>query len=261
MIMRLREGEKVRLDGVVALVTGASRGIGEAAAEAFARAGAHVALAARDAGALGMVAERLRAYGVEALPVPTDVGDPESVATLHARIMEHFGRLDAAFNNAAGDRRPPTPLAEVAVDDFDAACRVNLRGTFLCMKAEIPLMLRGGGGVVVNMASTAGVRGHAGLAAYAATKHAIVALSEVAALDYGARGVRVNVIAPGTIETHRVGRMPQDIRHQMQSGIPLARFGTPAEVANAVVWLCSEHASYVSGATLVIDGGRIAGGA
>jgi NAD(P)-dependent dehydrogenase (short-subunit alcohol dehydrogenase family) len=250
-----------RLAGKVAIITGASRGIGEAVAEAFAAAGARLVLAARDQRALDALAARLREAGAEAVAVATDVSDPASVARLHAQADDAFGRLDVAFNNAAGGGHRPMPLADVAVEDFDAAYAVNLRGTFCCLKQQIPRMVRSGGGAIVNMSSTAGVAALEGLAAYATTKRGIIALTRVAALDYAAQGVRVNAIAPGTIDTYKLARIPAEKRDWMRARIPMGRLGTPAEVADVVVWLCSDHASYVTGATITADGGRLAGGA
>jgi NAD(P)-dependent dehydrogenase (short-subunit alcohol dehydrogenase family) len=247
------------LEGRVALVTGASRGIGAAVARAFAAGGAAVALAARDEGALGAVADQISAAGGRALAVPTDVSDPEAVAALVARTVDAFGRLDAACNNAAGGGHRPTPLAEVAVDDFDSAFAVNLRGTFLCMKHEIPAMVANGGGAIVNMSSTAGIQAVGGLAAYVATKHGLAGLTKVAALDYAALGVRVNAVAPGPILTDHLARAGEDAQQAAGMAMPMRRVGRVEEVAAAVVWLCSEEASFVTGATLTIDGGKLAG--
>jgi len=249
------------LAGKVAVLTGASRGIGEATAEAFVAAGARVVLAARDAQALEALAARLRARGADALAVATDVTDPDAVARLHEAAMAKFGRIDVAFNNAAGGGHRPAPLADVSLEEFESAYRVNLRGTFLCMKHQIPLMLQNGGGAIVNMSSTAGVRGLAGLTAYSTTKHGIVGLTRVAALDYADRNVRVNVLAPGTIDTYKLAQVPPERREWMRARIPAGRLGTPKEIADAVVWLASDQAAYITGATIVIDGGRLAGGA
>ncbi|HZQ34655.1 MAG TPA: glucose 1-dehydrogenase [Dehalococcoidia bacterium] len=266
MTASLRSGAREpRLNGLfsgkVAIVTGASRGIGAATARAFAAAGARVVLAARDAAALAGVAREVTAAGGEAIPVPTDVGDPDAVERLVNAAVEAFGRVDAAFNNAAGGGHPPTPLAEVAVEDFDGAFRVNLRGVFLCMKYEIPAMLAGGGGAIVNMASTAGVRGVPGLAAYGATKHGIVGLTRVAALDYAQQGVRVNAVAPGPILSERLAAIPEARREPIKRSVPMQRIGRPEEVAAAVVWLCSNQASFITGETVAVDGGRLAAGA
>jgi NAD(P)-dependent dehydrogenase (short-subunit alcohol dehydrogenase family) len=248
------------LTGKVAIVTGASRGIGAAAARTFAAAGATVVLAARDEHALGAVAQDISASGGRALAVPTDVGDPASVERLVAQTLDAYGRLDAAFNNA-GDGHMPTPLADVAVDDFDRAVRVNLRGVFLCMKCEIPAMLKSGGGAIVNMSSTAGLRGVRGIASYVAGKHGIIGLTKVAALDYATRNIRVNAVAPGPILTDRLAALEERGRQQVASAVPMGRLGRPQEVAATVAWLLSDHASFISGETISIDGGRLAAGA
>jgi NAD(P)-dependent dehydrogenase (short-subunit alcohol dehydrogenase family) len=248
------------LEAKVAIITGASRGIGAAAARAFAEAGAAVVVAARDEHALASIAKDIIAAGGQALAVPTDVGDPGSVERLVERAVDAYGRLDAAFNNA-GDGHPPRPLAEVPVEDFDLAVQVNLRGVFLSMKYEIPAMVASGGGAIVNMSSTAGLRGVEGIAGYVAAKHGIVGLTKSAALDYGKHGIRVNAVAPGSILTHRLAQLDEEKREQIGSLIPVNRIGTVEEVAATAVWLCSGPASFISGATIPIDGGKLARGA
>jgi NAD(P)-dependent dehydrogenase (short-subunit alcohol dehydrogenase family) len=247
------------LEHRVALITGASRGIGASAAEAFARAGAHVVLAARDEAALERVAAAIRTAGGQALVVPTDVGDAAAVEHLIGRTVGELGRLDAAFNNAGGSGHLPTPLAEVNVDDFDATIQTNLRGVFLCMQHEIRAMLRTGGGAIVNVSSTAGLSGVRGLAAYAASKHGVIGLTKSAALDYAAQGIRVNAIAPGPIMNDRIRQVPEAHRAPIAAAVPMGRIGQPGEVAATAVWLCSDHASFITGATLSVDGGRMAG--
>jgi NAD(P)-dependent dehydrogenase (short-subunit alcohol dehydrogenase family) len=248
------------LAGKVAIITGASRGIGAAAARTFAMAGATVVLAARDKQALAAVAEDIVASGGQALAVPTDVGNPASVERLVAQTLDAYGRLDAAFNNA-GDGHMPTPLADVAVDDFDRAVRVNLRGVFLCMKYEIPAMLESGGGAIVNMSSTAGLNGVRGIAGYVAAKHGIIGLTKVAALDYAARNIRVNAVAPGPIRTDRISQLGDAAREPIVRAVPLGRIGRPEEVGALAAWLCSDQAGFITGATIPIDGGRLSGAA
>ncbi|MCW3048944.1 MAG: family NAD(P)-dependent oxidoreductase [Solirubrobacterales bacterium] len=248
-----------RLDGKVAIVTGASRGIGAATARALAAAGASVALAARDVDALERVAGEVRAAGGRALAVPTDIRQPAAVEELVGRTVAEFGGLDIAFNNAAGGGHPPTPLTDVAVEDFDSALAINLRGTFLCVKYEIPAMLDGGGGAIVNMASTAGLEAVGGLAAYVSSKHGIVGLTKVAALEYAARGVRVNVVAPGPILTEQLVRAGEVARQGAAQAVPMRRVGEPEEVAATVAWLCGDAASFITGAVVPIDGGKMAG--
>jgi NAD(P)-dependent dehydrogenase (short-subunit alcohol dehydrogenase family) len=248
------------LAGKVAIITGASRGIGAAAARAFAQAGARVVLAARDERAMDEVAQQIVSAGGQALVVPTDAGEAAAVEHLVQQTVATFGRLDAAFNNA-GDGHRPTPLADVAVEDFDRVVRVNLRGIFLAMKYEITAMLAGGGGAIVNMSSTAGQRGVRGIASYVASKHGIIGLTRAAALDYAEQNVRINAVAPGPILTDRLRNIPADGREQAARAVPLHRLGRPEEVAAVAAWLCSDMASFITGATLPIDGGRLASGA
>ncbi len=248
------------LGGKVAIVTGASRGIGAAAARAFAEAGAIVVLAARTAEAIAAIAEEINAAGARALAIPTDVTDPESVKRLVEKTVTTFGRLDVAFNNA-GAGHMPTPLAEISFEDFEVGLKANLYGAFLGMKFEIPAMLAAGGGAIVNMSSTAGLQGAPGMGPYAAGKHGVVALTKSAALDYGKSNIRVNALAPGPIVNEQMSRLPEDRLQQIARFIPLGRLGRTEEVARAAVWLCSDDASFITGAVLSIDGGRLAGGA
>jgi NAD(P)-dependent dehydrogenase (short-subunit alcohol dehydrogenase family) len=244
--------------GKVVLVAGASRGIGAATAQAFARAGAKVVLAARDKHALESIANSIREVGGEALLVPCDVGDAPSVERLVGQTMSTFGRLDAAFNNAT-DGPMPTPLADIDPADFDRGIRTNIRGTFLGMKYQIPAMLRSGAGAIVNMASGAGVSGVSNLAAYVAAKAGIIGLTKVAALDYADQGIRVNVLAPGPILTYHLERAGEEAQRQAGLSTPMRRLGRVEEVAATVLWLCSDQASFITGATVPIDGGQSAG--
>ena len=244
--------------GKVALIAGASKGIGAVTAQAFARAGAAVVLAARDEQALTAVADGIRADGGRALAVRADVGDAESMEHLVTRTLEEFGRLDAAFNNAT-DGPMPAPLAEIEPEGFDRAIRANIRGTFLGMKYQIPAMLRNGGGAIVNMASLAGTQGVANLAGYVAGKAGIIGLTKVAALDYADQGVRVNVVAPGPILTYHLEAAGEEAQRLAGQSTPMQRVGQSREVADTVLWLCSEQSSFITGATIPIDGGQAAG--
>ena len=243
----------------VLIVTGASHGIGAAAARLFSRSGASVVLAAREEQALQTVAADIDSEGKQALAVPTDVTDAAAVERLVASALERYGRLDGAFNNAGSGQRP-TPLAELAPEDFDGVLDVNLRGVFLCMRAELKQLVSGG--AIVNMTSTAGLSGAPGMAGYSAAKHGVVGLTETAALDYGPKGIRVNAVAPGPILTERgIGTAPAGVQEQVAQRLPIKRLGTPEEVAHAAAWLLTDASSFVNGATLSIDGGKLAGSA
>jgi NAD(P)-dependent dehydrogenase (short-subunit alcohol dehydrogenase family) len=246
------------MQGRVALVAGASKGIGAATAEAFADAGASVVLAARDQAALEAVARRIEARGGQAIAVAADVADADSMRSLVEATLAAYGRLDAAFNNAAAGPRP-APLADIDPDEFDRGIATNIRGTFLGMKFQIPAMLRDGGGAIVNMASTAGVNGVANLAAYVAGKAGIVGLTKVAALDYADQGIRVNAVAPGPILTHHLEAAGPEAQRQAGRSTPMRRTGSPAEVARTVLWLCSAESSFITGAVVPVDGGQLAG--
>jgi NAD(P)-dependent dehydrogenase (short-subunit alcohol dehydrogenase family) len=248
-----------RLDGKVALVIGASRGIGAAVARTFSRAGAAVVLAARDEAALERVADELRGEGGQALVVRTDVGVERDVAGLVDHVMDRFGRLDVACNNAAGGGHGPTRFAEVPVEAFDSGIAVTLRGVFLSLKYELPAMLQTGGGVIVNLSSTAGLQGVGGLATYVSAKHGLEGLTKVAALDYADHGIRVNAIAPGPILTDQLARAGAKAQQAAAAAMPMQRIGQPEDVAAAAVWLCSDAAAFITGTTLVLDGGKLAG--
>lgn len=243
----------------VALVTGASRGIGAATARRFAQDGASVALAARAEEDLDTLVAEITEAGGTAVSVRTDIGDPDAVEQMVTRTLEAFGRLDFAINNAAGGGHPPTPLPEVDIEQFESAVAINLRGTFLCMKHEIPAILESGGGAIVNMTSTAGLEGVAGLAAYVSTKHAIVGLTKVAALEFASRGLRVNAVAPGPILTEQLERAGAAGQQSAAKALPIGRLGRPEEVAATIAWLCGEDASFMTGAVLPVDGGKLSG--
>jgi NAD(P)-dependent dehydrogenase (short-subunit alcohol dehydrogenase family) len=250
---------RIALDGQVALVTGASRGIGASCARAFGRAGASVVLAARNEVALQDLATEIERAGGAAFVVPTDVSDAKAVERLIERTMERFGRLDMACNNAAGGGQAPTRMADLPIEAFDSALAVTLRSVFLSLKYEIRAMLESGGGAIVNMGSTAGNEAVGGLAGYVSAKHGVVGLTRCAAIEYADVGVRVNALAPGPILTETLRQAGPEMQQRAAQALPMRRIGQPEEVADAVVWLCSSAASFITGATIPIDGGKLAG--
>ena len=248
---------KPSFEGKVALVAGASRGIGAVTARAFADAGASVVISARDGKALDSVAKSIESAGGRVLSLSVDVSDATAVERLVQQTLNHFGRLDMAFNNAT-DGPVPAPLAEIDPADFDRGIRTNIRGTFLGMKYQIPAMVQSGGGAIVNMASVAGLYGIANLGAYVAGKSGIIGLTRVAALDYADQGIRINVVAPGPVLTHHLEKAGAEAQHQAAAATPMRRIGRAEEVA-AVLWLCSNQASFITGATVPVDGGQFDG--
>jgi NAD(P)-dependent dehydrogenase (short-subunit alcohol dehydrogenase family) len=253
-------GRSGALSGRVAFVLGASRGIGAGAAHALAAAGAKVVAVARDEQALSAVVNRIRSEGGEAVAFPADAEDAAQVQAAVEAAAKTYGHLDIAFNNAGSGHRP-TPFADLTLEDFDRSIGVNLRGLLVAMKHELTAMLAGGRGAIVNMSSTAGVSGVRGMGAYCATKHAIVGATKSAALDYAGKGIRVNAVAPGPILTDRIRALSEAHRAPILAAVPLGRVGTVEEVAATVVWLCSDAASFITGAVIPIDGGRLAAGA
>jgi NAD(P)-dependent dehydrogenase (short-subunit alcohol dehydrogenase family) len=251
--------DKGQFTGKVAFVTGAASGIGRAAALAFAREGARVVVADVSEKGNQETARLLEGQGGRALAVRCDVTRAEDVQAGLARAVEAFGRLDFAFNNAGIEPRKSAPTAEYEEEEWDRIFAVNLRGVFLCMKHEIPLILKQGGGAIVNTSSGAGIIGIKGSPAYTAAKHGVIGLTKAAALDYAARNLRINAVCPGYIETPMMERFTggtAEGRAKVIAEEPAGRMGKPEEIAAAVVWLCSDLAAFVVGHAMVIDGGQ-----
>lgn len=243
--------------GQVALVTGAGSGVGLATAKAFAKAGAAVVLADRDEEAVQVAAERLAARGRQALAVRCDVTDDVQVADMVERAVATFGSLDVAFNNA-GVVSPPADTADVSTDEWDRVLSINLRGVWTCMVHELRQMVRQGSGAIVNCSSMGGLTGVPGMSAYTASKHGVIGLTRSAALEYVSRGIRINAICPGVIDTPMTQKWTGGDRQTLEAlekEPPIGRFGTPREIADAVLWLCSPASSYMVGHALPVDGG------
>ncbi|MEU2610207.1 glucose 1-dehydrogenase [Micromonospora sp. NPDC007271] len=246
--------------GQVALVTGASSGMGLATARAFAEAGAAVALADINRAAVQTATETLAAAGHRVLDVTCDVTDEASVAAAVRSTVKEFGRLDMAFNNA-GIQVPPSDAADEPAEVFDRVNAVNLRGVWACMKHELAQMRSQGVGAIVNCSSLGGLVGLPGRAAYHASKHGVLGLTRSAALEYAPRGIRINAICPGTIATPMVADMIDKgelDRAEAVANQPINRLGEAEEIAAAVLWLCSPGASFVIGVALPVDGGYTA---
>jgi NAD(P)-dependent dehydrogenase (short-subunit alcohol dehydrogenase family) len=244
-----------RFQGKTAFITGAASGIGRAAAVAFAAEGARVVITDRGDAGLRETAEHVKeASGAEVLAITCDVSKPEEVEAAVAKAVESFGSIDCAFNNA-GVENKPTPLAEIEIDEWDRILGINLRGTFVCMKYELAQMLKQGGGVVVNTSSGAGIRGVQGGSAYAASKHAIIGMIKSAALDYAKSNIRVNAVLPGNIATPMMDRFTGGDIQKAIDLEPVGRLGKPEEIAEAVLWMCSDLGGFVTGAATVVDGG------
>ena len=242
----------------VAFVTGGANGIGRATALAFAREDANVVVADVAEEGNQETSRMIEELGGRALAVRCDVSRAEDVKAALDKALEAFGRLDFAFNNACVEQKNAA-TAEIGEEEWGRIVDTNLRGIFLCMKYEIPLLVKQGGGAIVNTSSGAGVIGIKGGAAYAAAKHGVIGLSKSAALDYASHNIRVNAVAPGYIDTPMMDRFTggtAERRGKVIAEEPIGRMGKPEEVAAAVVWLCSDAARFVIGHTLVVDGGQ-----
>lgn len=247
------------MTGKVVLITGGSSGIGFATAVRFAEAGAKVAIASSNASKGEVALAKLKEITEDVIYVQTDVSKAEQIENLVNTVIETFGHLDYAVNNAGVELMGPTH--EVTEDDWDRTIDINLKGIWLSMKYEIPQMLQNGGGAVVNISSAAGVRPFAGMSAYVSSKHGVNGISQVAANEYAQMGVRVNVVSPGPVATammERANDVMPNAEDMFAQATAFKRVGRPEEIANAVVWLCSDDASFVTGAIVPVDGGMVA---
>ena len=250
-----------QLEGQAAIVTGGAAGIGRAAALAFAEQGAKVAICDLKRERGEELARAIGREGGSAIFVEADVSRPDEVEELISATVSAFGRLDCAFNNA-GIEGQLAPTGECSEANFDRTIAVNLKGLWLCLRAEInQMLLQRGGGAIVNMSSVAGLVGFANLPAYVASKHGVVGLTKSAALEYAQKGIRVNAVCPGVIHTEMIDRVTgrdSAVEKQFVDLEPMGRMGTPREIADAAVWLCSSAASFVTGHALAVDGGLVA---
>jgi NAD(P)-dependent dehydrogenase (short-subunit alcohol dehydrogenase family) len=244
-------------ENTVALVTGAGSGMGLATARAFAEGGASVVLADSNERSVHVAVEDLVAAGHKARAIRCDVADERQVAAMVEQTVSTFGRLDTAFNNA-GVQSPLAETADASGEEFDRVNGINLRGVWNCMKYELLQMRKQGSGAIVNNSSIGGIVGIAGRGVYHASKHGVLGLTKSAALEYASRGIRINAVCPGTIETPMVTGMlasEPDAMKDIMKDQPIGRLGRPEEIAAAVLWLCSAGASFVIGHALVVDGG------
>lgn len=243
--------------GQVALVTGAASGMGLATARAFVKAGAAVTLADVGEAALKQAVDEITAAGGKPIGVVCDVADEKQVAAMVKRTVDTFGRLDAAYNNA-GIQVPASEIADQSAQDYDLISAINQRGVWACMKHELRQMREQGSGAIVNCSSIGGLTGRALMAAYHGTKHGVIGLTRSAALEYATRGVRINAVCPGTIDTPMVSSMLDSgmlVMDDLLRDLPMKRLGHAEEIADVVLWLCSSGSTFVTGQALAVDGG------
>lgn len=244
----------------IALVTGAGSGIGRAAAQIFSREGAKVAVADIDVAGAEETTSMITDAGGDAFYIRADMSKAEDVEAMVTAVVAKYGRLDCAYNNAGIEGALAT-TADYDESDWAPVIAINLTGVWLCMKYEIPQMLKVGGGAIVNTSSAAGLLGAPRMPAYVASKHGVVGLTKTTALEYARSGIRVNAVCPGIIETSMVGRLKEQrpkMFQKIESGEPIGRMGQPEEIAETAVWLCSERASFVTGHAMAVDGGIVA---
>lgn len=245
----------------VVLVTGASTGIGHTTLLAFAKEGAKVINADIMVKEGNEVVEMVKKVGGKALFIKTDVSNANEVKSMVEKIVEKFGRLDCAFNNAGIEEQEPGKIADITEENWDKVINVNLKGVWLCMKYEIHQMLKQGGGVIVNAASVVGLVAAPDVGSYVASKHGVLGVTKAAALDYATDGIRINAVCPGVVPTDQVMRVtrgdPEELK-KLEALQPIGRMGTTQEISNVVLWLCTDAASFVTGYPIAVDGGFVA---
>lgn len=243
----------MRLQDKVAIITGGANGIGLAAAKTFVREGARVAMADFDEETGSQRAAELKAEGYEAAFFQVNVADKDSVDSMVKDVLSHFGKIDILVNNAGITR--DGMLHKLAVEDFQKVVDVNLTGVFHCAQAVVPAMVQQGSGRIINTSSVSGIYGNVGQTNYAATKAGVVGMTKTWAKELGRKGIKVNAVAPGFIETGMTAKVPEKVIEQMKMLVPLGRLGLPEDIANAYLFLASEESKYVNGTTLHVDGG------
>ena len=250
----------MRFQNKIVLITGASSGIGETTAHSFAREGARVFLVARRVDRGEAVAESIRATGGEATFYQADMADRKQIQAMVEECVATYGGLDIAVNNAGIEGATFTPTHEYPAEAWDDQLAVNLSGVWFCMRHQIPEMLKRGAGSIINVSSLAGLKGFAGSSGYAATKYGVVGITKAAALEYATQGIRVNAVCPAVVESEMADRVfftdrDEEFHTEIKASHPMNRIGKPEEVANAILWMASDEASFITGTTLNIDGG------